>query len=135
MAGTLPAWIQAFAALAVTVGAGVGAYHRWMVQPIKQEADSAMSKATAAHSKAEDASEDIGSLDEDLRESLDGLTGTMDDLVHALEEQRRESRGRSYQLYVLSKAINEAEETPDVPVPDEEDFLRGGGDFRSSGDD
>lgn len=125
MAGTLPAWIQAAAAVAVTLGAGVGAYHRWMVQPIAEQAETAMSKAETAHDTAEDASDQIDSLDDDLRESLDNLSDTLDDLVDGLENQRREARGRSYQLYVLSKAINEAEETPDVPVPDEEDFLRG----------
>jgi hypothetical protein len=135
MAGTLPAWIQAFTALAVAVGAGVGAYHRWMVLPVKEQADSAMSKAKSAHETAGDAADEIDALDDDLRDSMDDLTGTLDELVDSLENQRREARGRSYQLYVLSKAINESEETPDVPVPDEEDFLRGGGAFRGEGDD
>lgn len=135
MAGTLPAWIQAFAALAVTIGAGVGAYHRWMVRPVKREAEQAMSKAETAHDTAEDATDEIDALDNDLRDSMDDLTETLDNLVDSLESQRREARGRSYQLYVLSKAINEADETPDVPVPDEEDFLRGGGEFRGESDD
>lgn len=135
MAGTLPAWIQAVAAVTVTLGAGVGAYHRWMVRPVKQQAESAMSKASTAHATAEDAAQQADALDDDLRESLDGLRDTLDDLVDSLETQRREARGRSYQLYVLSKAINEADETPDVPVPDEDDFLRGAGEFRSESDD
>lgn len=135
MAGTLPGWIQAAAAVAVTFGAGVGAYHRWMVVPIKQRAESAMSKAERAYDTADDAVDDVDSLDDDLRDSMDNLTTAIDNLVDSLETQRREARGRSYQLYVLSKAINEFDEAPDVPVPDEEDFLRGGGTFETESDD
>lgn len=135
MAATLPAWIQAATAITVTIGAAVGAYHRWMVLPVKEQAETAMSKAKTAHNTAKDASEQVDSVDDDLRETLNNLNDTMSGLVDSLEEQRREARGRSYQLYVLSKAINEAEETPDVPVPEEDDFLRGGGEFRGRTDD
>jgi len=127
MAATLPAWIQAATAVAVTLGAGVGAYHRWMVKPVKQQAETAMSKAKSAHETADDAAEEVDALDGDLRDSLDDLTTTMGNLGNSLENQRREARGRSYQLYVLSKAINKAEENPDVPVPEKDEFLRGEG--------
>lgn len=110
--GSIPAWIQAGAATLMFGGLVSGTYHRFVVAPAREDAEVAKTTAREAKAKAD-------GLDNDLRETLEELSG-------GVERLERESRGHSYQLYVLSKAINEHEEMPDVAVPDEDDFLRGG---------
>lgn len=127
MAGsTLPAWFQALGAVVTVIAIILGAGHRYLIKPAHETAEDAMSKARAAHQQAEDNREDIDDLDGDLRETLDHLSQSIDHLADSLEEQRRESRGQSYQIYTLAKAINESDDLPDVPVPNEDQFLRGG---------
>lgn len=128
VSSTIPAWIQALGALVVAGAIVGGFYHRQFVQPAEETADTAMSRANEALDVAESTQDRVDNLDDDLRESLEELSANVNDLVEGMERQRREARGTSYQLYVLAEAINESDEAPDVPVPDEDDFLRGGGD-------
>jgi hypothetical protein len=119
MVGTAAGIAQAGVAfLGVVVTLGI-AYDRVVIRPVKEEASNAMSTAETAKQKAEDNRESIDSLGDDIRESIEYL-------VESEKQGRRERRGQTYQIYQLANAINETEEMPDVPVPDEDDFLRGG---------
>jgi type II secretory pathway component PulM len=125
----------AVAVLSIVSALG-GAYHRWVVQPTRQKARKAMSKARANESAVEDNADDLDALDEDLTQTLDDLQDSIDTLADGIQKQRRESRGQSYQIYTLAKALNQDDDAPDVPVPDESDFLRGSGQtFARDGDD
>lgn len=118
---------QISVALLSIVSALGGAYHRWVVVPAKETARNAMSKARANESAVEENADDLDDIEQDLTETLDDLQQSVDRLASGIEKQRRESRGQSYQIYTLAKALNQADDAPDVPVPDESDFLRGGG--------
>lgn len=126
MVGTLAGAVEVAVGILTIVAMVGGAYHRFVITPIAQEAGDAMATARTADQKADENAAELDALDEDLRESLEELHEGIDRLADGLEQQRREYRGHSYQVYVLAKAMNEAENTPDVPVPDEEEFLRGG---------
>lgn len=126
MVGTALGAVEVAVGLLTIVGIVGGAYHRFAIVPVQTEADDAMSTAREAKQLAESNRDELDALDEDLRQSLDELSSSVAELVDGMEQQRREYRGQSYQVYLLAKAMNESDSTPDVPVPDEDEFLRGG---------
>lgn len=124
MAGTVAGVVQTAVGILTVVAMFGGAYHRVVVVPAREEASSAMSTAETAEQKAESNQDKIEDLGNDIRESVEYL-------VESEKQGRRERRGQTYQIYQLANAINETEEMPNVDVPDEEDFLRGGSDGRA----
>lgn len=128
MVGTVAGTLQVVVGVLSVVATFGGAYHRIVVKPAREKASEAKNMASSAKQHAESNSEDIEDLGADLQDSVDALRDSVDELVESEQRRRRESRGQTYQIYVLAKAINESDETPDVPVPDENEFLRGGED-------
>lgn len=133
MAGTVAGLAQAAAAVAATTLSTILAYHKLAVAPLHDEVADAMSTASDARQEAEGNTEELDALDDDLRDSINSLRDAIEELNENEQRRRREFRGQSYQLYVLAKTIDESDEMPDVPVPDEDLFLRGGSRGEDSG--
>lgn len=124
-----PVAVETAVGVVVMIGIVGGAYHKYVVEPARQEAADAMATARNAKDRAQDAEETAEAVADRLDDRLDDIDDSLEGIEQSLAEQAREARGRSFRMYRLTEAIRESDsiETDKIPEVDEDDILRGGG--------
>lgn len=136
MVGTVGA-IEAGVGLFMAVALTMGVYHKYVVDPAIQEAGDAMATARNAKQQADAAEDTAEEAVDRVDEKLDRIDDSLDSIQESLQAQAREARGRTFQLYQLTKTIRETDaiDPSDVPDVNEDDFLRSERPENRGGDD